>query len=366
MGGTSSTKTVQVPSPIVPLNLAGDITTVSTPTLRRRSLSNLLTMGHCAPTVMQTLLDASDTQAEWLVKLTAGLPGGIGNTGAECGGVTAPLILIGLRHARDAVRDGLPPVIEKGHDLLQRFTDCQGTTLCREIRGTSRLPLRCVGAVRQAPELCAQTLSSDCTTAIPVASREAYRRLYAHFVEKDFHCAHAVVRQVRHTNPVSRDVLDGTSAFIGGTVLKGMTCSALTAGVMALGLVLGEIEHSRLRVLRMLGIMAAGGDAFTDDLNRFNRMMNLGHQLAKWFSGAFGSTQCRAITRCDFSTMMGVSRYIETDGVARCRAIAHQVAARVEQMIDSRLPLAGHVHSEERLGRPAGGRHLSHRLRAPR
>jgi hypothetical protein len=156
---------------------------------------------------MQTLLDASDTEAEWLVKLTAGLPGGIGNTGAECGGVSAPLILIGLRHARDAVRDGLPPVIDKGHDLLQRFAGCHGTTLCREIRGTDRLPLRCVGAVRHAPELCAQTLSSACAGVIPAASRDAYRRLYAHFVEKQFHCAHPVLQQVRHTNPASQDML---------------------------------------------------------------------------------------------------------------------------------------------------------------
>jgi hypothetical protein len=61
-------------------------------------LSNLLRMGHCAPTIMQTMLDVSETDAQWLVKLTAGLPGGIGNTGGECGGVTAPLVLLGLRH----------------------------------------------------------------------------------------------------------------------------------------------------------------------------------------------------------------------------------------------------------------------------
>ena len=342
MGNTSSTKTAPVPSPTIPLTLVGDLTTVSTRTLRRRSMSNLLRMGHCAPTVMQTLLDASDTEAEWLVKLTAGLPGGIGNTGAECGGVTAPLVLIGLRHARDAVHDGLPPVIDKGHDLLQRFAGCHGTTLCREIRGTDRLPLRCVGAVRHAPELCAQTLSSDCAHVIPAASRDAYRRLYAHFVEKKFHCAHAVMQQVRHASPVSQDVLDATSPFIGGTVLTGMTCSALTAGVMALGLALGEVERSRLRVLRMIGMMAAGGDAFADDVNKFNRTMNLGHELAKWFTGAFGSTQCRSITGCDFSTTEGVNQYIDTDGVARCQVIAHQVAAEVERMIDSAVQVCPH------------------------
>jgi hypothetical protein len=75
-------------------------------------------MGHCAPTVMQTLLDASDVEAE-LVKLSAGLPGGIGNTGAECGGITAPLVLIGLRHARDPMQDGLPRVMP-AYEVVER------------------------------------------------------------------------------------------------------------------------------------------------------------------------------------------------------------------------------------------------------
>jgi hypothetical protein len=63
--------------------------------------------------------------------------------------------------------------------------------------------------------------------------------------------------------------------------------------------------------------------------------MNLGHQLAKWFTGAFGSTQCRSITGCDFSTTVGVNQYIQTDGVPRCQVIARRVAAKVERMIDS-------------------------------
>ena len=77
--------------------------------LRGRSLANLAKMGHCAPTVMQTLLDASEAEAPWLVRLVAGLPGGIGNTRAECGGITAPLVVLGLRHAPH--REGLPVVI---------------------------------------------------------------------------------------------------------------------------------------------------------------------------------------------------------------------------------------------------------------
>ena len=41
---------------------------------RRRGLSNLLKMGHCAPAVMQTLLDLGNRKEEWLVRMTAGLP----------------------------------------------------------------------------------------------------------------------------------------------------------------------------------------------------------------------------------------------------------------------------------------------------
>lgn len=87
----------------------------------------------------------------------------------------------------------------------------------------------------------------------------------------------------------------------------------------------------------MIGTMAAGGNAFANDLNKFNRVMNLGHELAKWFKGKFGSTQCRDITACDFSTTGGVNQYIETGGVSRCQAIAQQVAVEVDGMIDSEL-----------------------------
>ena len=161
--------------------------------LRKRSVANLLRMGHCAPSVMQTVLDASAGEAAWLVKLTAGLPGGIGNTRGECGGLTASLIVIGLRHGRDETAAGLPVAVEKGHDLLQRFEAAHGTTQCRAILGDARLPLRCVGVVRQAPSMCAQCLAATGgKAALPPPAREAYRQLYAHWRERGFHCADAV------------------------------------------------------------------------------------------------------------------------------------------------------------------------------
>jgi len=300
--------------------------------LRRRSLSNLLRMGHCAPTVAQTMLEASGSEARWPVRLVAGLPGGIGNSGGECGGVTAPLVLLGLRHGRRRSAGGLPVVIEEGIELLRRFSACHGTLRCGEILGQARLPLRCVGVVRRAPELGAPALAGG-LAALPAARREAYCRLCAHLSGRGFHCAHAVLQELRPSIPVDAQLLAATSGYLGGTALQGLTCSALTAGVMALGLALGEIEDSRLRVLRMIGTMAVGGDAFRDDLNAFNRTMNLGHRLARWFAGRYGSLQCRAITGCDFATAAGVERYVAGGGVERCAALAREVAEEVDDLI---------------------------------
>jgi C_GCAxxG_C_C family probable redox protein len=292
-------------------------------------------MGHCAPTIMQTVLDASQVEAHWLVKMTAGLPGGIGNTGHECGAITAPLILLGLRHARDPLDRGVPVVVCKGQNLLRRFAECEGTTLCHAIRGRSRVPLRCVGVVRRGPEQYARTLARDCSDAISGERRDAYGRLHAHFVEKGFHCAQAVIGDVAPLIPVGQALLDGVSGFMGGTAFAGMTCSAFAAGVMAMGVAVGTIENSHLRVLRMIARMAAGGDAFADDVNAFNRIMNLGHRLSERFTAEFGSTQCRAITEADFSTAAGVRHFVDSDGTAKCAVIAQTVARHVREMIDT-------------------------------
>jgi len=81
---------------------------------RARSLGNLLRMGHCAPALMRTFLDICGEKEAWPVKMAAGLPGGIGDTGFECGGITAPLIFFGLRHGLRASCDGLPVIFDLG------------------------------------------------------------------------------------------------------------------------------------------------------------------------------------------------------------------------------------------------------------
>jgi hypothetical protein len=294
---------------------------------------------------MQTLLDVSSAEKEWLVRLSAGMPGGIGNTGFECGAVTSSLVLMGTRHGLRDVDRGLPVIFDKGQALCHGFVTRHNTLQCREIRGKDRFPRHCIAPVLDTPELLVDVLDGDQHEAIPGDTRERHARLYSHMVENDFHCAQTVLTQLGYTPTEDRELFDATSAFMGGTLFMGRTCSAFTAGVMAMGLGAGEIENSRLRVIRLLALMTVGGDALDDRINKFNPSMNRGYRLSKWFAGEFGSTQCRAITGCDFSDPKGVSDYVVGGQVARCRAIGCRVAEKVrellEQVEDTRPPTSG-------------------------
>ena len=300
---------------------------------RTRSMVNLLHMGHCAPTVMQTLLDVSSTEDEWLVKLSAGMPGGIGNTGFECGAVTSPLVQLGMRYGLREIDRGLPVIFDKGHALCQHFLACHKTLQCKEIRGNDRFPRHCIGPVLRSPELFMEALNENHKDFIPADRRASYARLYSHLVENEFHCAQAVLVQLRYSPSEDPQLFDAVSAFMGGTLFMGRTCSAFTAGVMAIGLRTGEIEDSPLRVMRLIAIMTVGGNAFDEKINKFNRSMNRGFKLSRWFTKEFGSTQCQAITNCDFSDLTGVNNYIEGDCSTTCKQIAEKVAAKVQTMI---------------------------------
>jgi C_GCAxxG_C_C family probable redox protein len=300
---------------------------------RGRAFANILRMGHCAPAAMQTILDISAMDEEWMVRLSAGMPGGIGNTGHECGGITSPLTLLGIRYGLKKEDNGLPVIFDKGHALCQDFLACHNTLKCKEIRGKDRFPRHCIGPVTRSPELFLAAIDGNHQEAIPADRRAGYSRLYAHLVENDFHCAKAVLFHLGYTPEEHPELFDAVSGFMGGTLWMGKTCSAFAAGVMAIGLRAGEIENSIPRVIRLLAIMTIGGNAFDERINKFNRSMNRGYRLSKWFVKEFGSTQCQAITQCDFSDPLCVSNYIEKDRITKCKTIANQVAEKVQMIL---------------------------------
>ncbi len=299
---------------------------------------NLLHMGHCAPTVMQSIQDITSNQKEWLVRLSAGMPGGIGNTGNECGGVTSPLVMLGTQFGMKEGKGGLPEIFDRGHALCQNFTACHHTMQCKLIRGNDHFPRHCIPPVLRSPGMFMEAQNGYHGESIPAGARACYTRLYAHLKDNQFHCARAVFTQLGYNPEKDKELFDAASAFMGGTLFMGRTCSAFTAGVMAIGLRIGEIEDSPLRVIRLLAIMTVDGNAFEDKLNKFNHSMNLGYKLSKWFTREFGSTQCQAITQCDFSDPKGVTDYIADGCVTRCRQIAEKVAAKVQTMISIKEP----------------------------
>ena len=122
-------------------------------TYRASGLDNLLRMGHCAPAVMQTILDVNPGGQAGLVKLMAAMPGGIGNTGFECGGITTPLVILGLRHGLREVRAGLPVIFDQGHAYFQRFSNDNAASFCKAIQNP-HFPVRCIHAVRRASSSC--------------------------------------------------------------------------------------------------------------------------------------------------------------------------------------------------------------------
>jgi hypothetical protein len=240
---------------------------------------------------------------------------------------------MGLRYGLDEMDGGLPVIFERGHALCQHFVACHKTLQCKQIRGNDRFPKHCIRPVCLSPQLFLASTANHGQAAISPETREAYQRIYSHWIKEKFHCAKAVFDHLQYTTPEHRELFDAVSAFIGGTLCMGMTCSAFAAGVMAVGLRTGEIENSPPRVIRLLFRMTFGGNAFDEKINKFNRPMNAGYRLSKWFRQEFGSTQCRAITGCDFSSISGVSKYIENNYVTRCREIAAKVAEKVQETI---------------------------------
>ncbi len=198
-----------------------------------RGVGNLLRKGHCGG-IMQTLLDASDQTADGSCCSWPACPVRIGNTGNECGGLTAPLVLMGLAPGRGETVDGLPPPTraDQGTRPLQRFAARCGTTQCREILRDARVPLRC-SASSARPRPCAPVSRRLERARDPPAARASYAELYAHWGRREFHCADAVLAGSQP--PRGGGARRRRHGVHGRHRVHRHDCSALTAGVMASG-----------------------------------------------------------------------------------------------------------------------------------
>jgi hypothetical protein len=98
-----------------------------------------------------------------------------------------------------------------------------------------------------------------------------------------------------------------------------------------------NVEDSYSRVLRMIWLMMNNDeDAMAEDINNFNKSIDLCSELGDWFQIEFGTTSCGELCGgCDFSDEADVERYLTNDGINRCKQITQSVAQKVGMMIKS-------------------------------
>jgi C_GCAxxG_C_C family probable redox protein len=295
-------------------------------------LRTIFKMGHCAPSVMNTLIGNGGEKYEETIKLVAGLPGGIGNYGAECGGVTSAVMYLGREMGYEETEGNIPKLIVAGREYLKRFKSFNGSIYCRDIQTPDGGIKPCMQAMCCAKKI-VSGLDLPFDSSIGDGAREAYALALKNFQRQAFHCSHSVLTDLGDIVPVDDDLLKMSWGFVGGTLLSGNTCGALTAGVLAIGSKVGEIEDSYLRVMNMMAKMMTGGDAMADDVNKFNRAINVGNRLMSWFEEEYKSTTCADVASVDFANRESVGNYINSGGVSRCRNVAKSVAKKVREIL---------------------------------
>jgi C_GCAxxG_C_C family probable redox protein len=295
-----------------------------------KAVRNALRTGHCAPTVMRTLRELQGADYASMVRMVSAMGGGIGMLRNECGAATSPILFLGLLYDEQTGPDGIPKVITLGQRYLKRFAGLHGGVRCREVTPAFKNVFPCLQAMRHAPKILCDVIREDIGQDAPVPGGAA---LLQAFEQQNFHCALSVLSELADGIALDPLHLRAARGLIGGTVLQGMTCSALSAGMLAIGIHCGQIENSYLRVPRLLFRIASGLDFMHERYNAFNSAMNIGNSLGLWFNNEFGATECKDVLGKDLSTQDGVDGYIAENTIERCREISAGVAARVRDML---------------------------------
>ncbi len=295
-------------------------------------LRNTLRMGHCAPAVMRTLMEIEGIPFDRMVLLSSGLPGGIGNLGRECGGITSSILFLG-KDSNSWIKPGvIPPVLTQGRYFMEYFKKSNGSFFCTDIRKAGGMK-NCIKAICTSPEAAIDIKSGSCGKPFLLNKKtlDAFSTLQESFRASSFHCAHTVLRALKDLMTINDMMLNSSWGFIGGTLLTGNTCGALVAGVFAIGMLTGEIENSYFRVIKMH--LSSKEKASSFDANKFNRAMFTGQKLGHWFERRFGSISCRLLTKTDFESPIDVKKYIQKGGIEYCRSVGIQVVQQVRALL---------------------------------
>lgn len=287
-------------------------------------------MGHCAPAVMQTLLDMNKIQNTDMVLYSAGLAGGIAGSGTECGAKTAPLMFMSYLDNDFQDIEKRVNLLDKDQTLVKEFTQYNGSSVCLNIRSLGMHECRRTIHNFNKPLQRASSFPMD----FPDETKKSWKLLLNAFDKEKFHCARNVLDNLGDSFRVTKELRDASWIFIGGIAMLNRTCGALTAGVMALSSVTAKTENSYSRVARMNRLLRKNDNAaMNEEANNFNRAINLSDELGLWFRNEFGLTSCHDIWQYDFSRIKDVESYIAGQCKARCSEIGGKIAQKVKSMV---------------------------------
>ena len=287
-------------------------------------------MGHCAPSVMQTLLQLNNITDDELILFSGAMAGGIAGASTECGCMTSPLMFGSYRNNHYSTEDKLK-LIGQSQIYVKEFIAFNGSGMCNAIR--SKGLSSCINAVCNFHYPYSRAGSG--ISLLSNESKESYSRLITEFQENEFHCTQKVLEILGDDIPVTEEKLKASWIFLGGIAMLNKTCGALTGGVLALSTAFSKIEDSYSRVARMNWLLMheRTNEALAEETNNFNRSILLSEELGVWFRNEFGSTSCSDIWGYNFSKARDAESFINGRCINQCKLITQKVAGKVRTMI---------------------------------
>jgi C_GCAxxG_C_C family probable redox protein len=287
-------------------------------------------MGHCAPSVMETLLQINHIKNPGLVKTAGAMAGGIAGPRMECGALTAPVMYLGYQKKMPESDNDKLLMIRQTQSYFNAFLHDNGTTICTNIR--DKKENGCWKAISGFYSAFEDSINNP--LSLSSETEESYLLLLNAFKDQRFHCSHNVLNELKTQTGQQKELYAASWPFIGGIAMLNRTCGALAAGVMALSYSVANIETSFFRVASMNKMLRENDeDALSNDVNQFNNAINKARKLGTWFSREYGSSTCLDICGYNFSQRKDANNYLSGNCMQRCSLITEKVAAKVKSMI---------------------------------
>ena len=119
---------------------------------------------NCAQAILSTYADLFGLSEQDAYRIAEGFGTGMGAMGETCGAVTAAFMLIGLKNSNGKPGDKTtrPETYRQVRELANAFSDEAGSITCRELKGTTGLPVYpCAKCIETAARLFEKHLDSN-------------------------------------------------------------------------------------------------------------------------------------------------------------------------------------------------------------